>query len=85
MTQSSYLLYPVTDYLDIDWDIQGMNFAQAWVEIQDSLLDDFDYLEIRVVCSRQDFHLDYCMVFCTGHIRQLNRQLPGVVEAPSKT
>lgn len=75
----------MTDFLDKDLDIQGMNFAQAWVEIQDSLLDDFDYLEIRVGFPLPGFHLDYCMVFCISHNHQLNRQLPGVVEAPSKT
>jgi len=55
------------------------------VEIQDNPLDDFGYLEILVVYPLPDFHLDYCMVFCKGHNHQLNRQLPGVVEAPSKT
>ena len=72
------------DFLGTDLDSLDMNFAQALVEIQDNLLDDFGYLEILVDHFLQDFHLDYCMVFCTGHIRQLNRQLPGVVEAPSK-
>ena len=75
----------MTDFLDIDLDIQGMNFVQALVEIQDNLLDDFGYLEILVVCPQPGFHLDYCMVFYKDHNHQLNRQLPGVAEAPLKT
>ena len=82
VTQSSYLLYPVTDYLDIDLDIQDTNFDQALEEIQDNLLDDFGYLEILVVYFLPDFHWDYYMEFYRGHNRQLNQQWPGVVEAP---
>ena len=85
VTQSSYLLYPVTDYLDIDWDIQDMNFVQALAEIQDSLRDDFGYLEILVDHFLQDFHLDYCKECGINHIHPLAPQWPDVVEAPLRT
>ena len=75
----------MTDFLDIDLDIQGMNFVQALVEIQDNLLDDFGYLEILVVYFLQDFHLDYYMESDKGHSRQLSQQWPDAVEAPLRT
>ena len=59
-----------------------MNFAQALVEIQDILLDDYDHLETPVAYFPTDFHWGYYKELDKVRIHRLIRQWPGVVEAP---
>ena len=73
------------DFLGTDLDSLDMNFAQALVEIQDILLDDYDYLETPVACFPTDFHWGYYMELDKDRTHRLIRQWPGVVEAPLKT
>ena len=81
----AYLLCPVIDFLGTDLDSLDMNFAQALVEIQDILPDDYDYLETPVACFPTDFHWGYYMELDKDRTHRLIRQWPGVVEAPLKT